>query len=155
MALDTLEELRFAVGDLVVYASHGIGRVADRNNATVVLEFEERGLSVTLPIERAAECVRAVSTENEIADIGRTLGEAARRYAHHAVGDGVGGKSKGTFNISRNVECPLSALRETLNVPFLLCLSALRSARSVGTSREIITPKRRRSPLRWWRTAGP
>ena len=64
------------MGDLVVYASHGIGRVANRNQRTVVLEFEERGLSVTLPIERAAECVRAVSTEDEIADIGRTLGEA-------------------------------------------------------------------------------
>ena len=74
--MDTLEELRFAVGDLVVYASHGIGRVADRSRRTVVLEFAERGLSVTLPIERAAECVRAVSTEVEIASIGRTLGEA-------------------------------------------------------------------------------
>ena len=74
--MDTLEELRFAVGDLVVYASHGIGRVADRSKRTVVLEFAERGLSVTLPIERAAECVRAVSTEVEIASIGRTLGEA-------------------------------------------------------------------------------
>jgi Transcriptional regulators, similar to M. xanthus CarD len=76
MAVDTLEELRFAVGDLVVYASHGIGRVANRNQRTVVLEFAERGLSVTLPIERAAECVRAVSTEDEIASIGKTLGEA-------------------------------------------------------------------------------
>jgi RNA polymerase-interacting CarD/CdnL/TRCF family regulator len=74
--VDTLEELRFAVGDLVVFASHGIGRVADRSKRTVVLEFAERGLSVTLPIERAAECVRAVSTEVEIASIGRTLGEA-------------------------------------------------------------------------------
>ena len=74
--METLEELRFAVGDLVVYASHGIGRVANRNQKTVVLEFAERGLSVTLPIERAAECVRAVSTEDEIEDIGRTLGEA-------------------------------------------------------------------------------
>jgi RNA polymerase-interacting CarD/CdnL/TRCF family regulator len=74
--VETLDKLRFSVGDLVVYASHGIGRVANRNQKTVVLEFEERGLSVTLPIERAAECVRAVSTENEIADIGRTLGEA-------------------------------------------------------------------------------
>ena len=74
--MDTLEELRFAVGDLVVYASHGIGRVADRSKRTVVLEFAERGLSVTLPIERAAECVRAVSTEVEITSIGRTLGEA-------------------------------------------------------------------------------
>jgi RNA polymerase-interacting CarD/CdnL/TRCF family regulator len=74
--VETLDKRRFAVGDLVVYASHGIGRVANRSQKTVVLEFEERGLSVTLPIERAAECVRAVSTEDEIANIGRTLGEA-------------------------------------------------------------------------------
>jgi len=74
--VDTLEELRFAVGDLVVYASHGVGRVAARDRKSVVLEFAERGLSVTLPIERAVECVRAISTEVEITSIGRTLGEA-------------------------------------------------------------------------------
>jgi RNA polymerase-interacting CarD/CdnL/TRCF family regulator len=74
--MDVLEELRFAVDDIVVYASHGVGRVAARDRRNVVLEFAERGLSVTLPIERAVECVRAVSTEDEIASIGRTLGEA-------------------------------------------------------------------------------
>ncbi len=74
--MDTLEELRFAVDDLVVYASHGVGRVAARDRKSVVLEFAERGLSVTLPIDRAVECVRAISTEDEIASIGRTLGEA-------------------------------------------------------------------------------
>jgi RNA polymerase-interacting CarD/CdnL/TRCF family regulator len=72
----TPEDLRFVVGDVVVYASHGIGRVASRTKGKVVLEFADRGLSVTLPIERAVECVRAVSTENEIASLGRTLGEA-------------------------------------------------------------------------------
>jgi RNA polymerase-interacting CarD/CdnL/TRCF family regulator len=41
-----------------------------------VLEFAESGLSVTLPIERAVECVRPVSTELQIASIGRTLGGA-------------------------------------------------------------------------------
>jgi len=64
------------VDDLVVYASHGVGRVAIRQPETVVLEFAEGGLSVTLPIERAVECVRPVSTEVEIASIGRTLGGA-------------------------------------------------------------------------------
>ncbi len=73
--MGTLEQLRFAVNDLVVYASHGVGRVTARNRKTVVIEFAERGLSVTLPIERAVECVRAVSTEDEIASLGRTLGE--------------------------------------------------------------------------------
>jgi RNA polymerase-interacting CarD/CdnL/TRCF family regulator len=63
------------VDDLVVYASHGVGRVAIRQQETVVLEFAD-GLSVTLPIERAVECVRPVSSEVEIASIGRTLGGA-------------------------------------------------------------------------------
>ena len=76
MAVSTLEKLRLEVGDVVVYASHGIGRVAARSPKTVVLEFAERGLSVTLPIERAAEYVRPVLTEAEIATIGQTLGEA-------------------------------------------------------------------------------
>jgi len=74
--VDTLGELRLAVDDLVVYASHGVGRVAIRQPETVVLEFAEGGLSVTLPIKRAVECVRPVSTEAEIASIGRTLGGA-------------------------------------------------------------------------------
>jgi len=72
--VETLRELRLAVNDLVVYASHGVGRVALRQPETVVLEFAEGGLSVSLPIERAVECVRPVSTEVEIAGIGRTLG---------------------------------------------------------------------------------
>ncbi len=74
--METLGELRLAVDDLVVYASHGVGRVAIRQPETVVLEFAEGGLSVTLPIKRAVECVRPVSTEAEIASIGRTLGGA-------------------------------------------------------------------------------
>jgi RNA polymerase-interacting CarD/CdnL/TRCF family regulator len=72
--VDALAELSLAVDDLVVYASHGVGRVAIRQPETVVLEFAEAGLSVTLPIERAVECVRPVSTEVEIASVGRTLG---------------------------------------------------------------------------------
>jgi RNA polymerase-interacting CarD/CdnL/TRCF family regulator len=71
--VSTLGELRLAVDDLVVYASHGVGRVASRRQELVMLEFE-RGLSVTLPIARAVECVRPVSTEVELARIGRILG---------------------------------------------------------------------------------
>ena len=74
--MDTLGRLGLAVDDLVIYASHGVGRVAMRQPETVVLEFAEGGLSVTLSIERAVECVRPVSTEVEIASIGRTLGGA-------------------------------------------------------------------------------
>lgn len=65
--------MRLAVDDLVVYASHGVGRVASRRPETVIFEFE-RGLSVTLPIARAVECVRPVSTEVELVGIGRMLG---------------------------------------------------------------------------------
>jgi RNA polymerase-interacting CarD/CdnL/TRCF family regulator len=68
-----LGELKLAVDDLVVYASHGVGRVANRRWELVMLEFE-RGLCVTLPIARAVECVRPVSTEVELARIGRILG---------------------------------------------------------------------------------
>ena len=61
-----------AVDDLVVYASHGVGRVTSRVREMVMLEFD-RGLSVTLPVARAVKCVRPVSTEAELAAIGRTL----------------------------------------------------------------------------------
>lgn len=72
--MDTLAEFRLAVDELVVYASHGVGRVAVRRKESVVLEFAKGGLSVTLPIDRAVECTRPVSTEVEIASIGRMLG---------------------------------------------------------------------------------
>src|SRR5438445_3074955 len=71
--MSTLGKPRLAVDDLVVYASHGVGRVASRRQEVVMLEFEH-GLSVTLPISRALECMRPVSTEVELAAIGRVLG---------------------------------------------------------------------------------
>ena len=74
--MKTLGELALAVDDVVVYASHGVGRVAVRRPESVVVEFAKGGLSITLPIERAAECIRPVSTEAEIADLGQTLGGA-------------------------------------------------------------------------------
>jgi CarD family transcriptional regulator len=78
--LGALTRMGLAVGDLVVYASHGIGRVAAREQRpgsggqreVVVLEFAE-GLSVTLPIERAVQYVRPVSTEAELALVRITL----------------------------------------------------------------------------------
>jgi CarD family transcriptional regulator len=72
----TRGELALAVDDVVVYASHGVGRVAIRRPESVVVEFAKGGLSITLPIERAAECIRPVSTEAEIADLGQTLSGA-------------------------------------------------------------------------------
>jgi CarD family transcriptional regulator len=72
-----------AVGDLIVYASHGVGRVTSRESQgktqeqqeVVVLVFGE-GLSVTLPFARALEYVRPVSTEVEIASVRETLRSA-------------------------------------------------------------------------------
>jgi RNA polymerase-interacting CarD/CdnL/TRCF family regulator len=69
-----LGNVGFAVDDLVVYASHGVGRVVSRRKESVTFEFD-RELSVILPISRAVECVRSVSTEAELAVIGRVLGE--------------------------------------------------------------------------------
>jgi len=76
--LDGNEQLaRLAVGDRVVYASHGIGRVAARGAAagggeTVVLELPD-GLSVTLPIALARTTLRPLSTELDVARVRRTL----------------------------------------------------------------------------------
>ncbi len=69
--------LRLAVGDLVVYASHGIGRVKSRHpragqEETLVLVFES-GLKVTLPLDRAQNTLRSLAGEPELADVQRTL----------------------------------------------------------------------------------
>jgi RNA polymerase-interacting CarD/CdnL/TRCF family regulator len=97
------------VGDLVVYASHGVARVAIRQQETVVLEFAEGGLSVTLPIERAVECVRPVSTEVEIANIGRALGGADtvsqgnwQRRLKSTRGKVTGGEAAGLAEVIRD-----------------------------------------------------
>jgi RNA polymerase-interacting CarD/CdnL/TRCF family regulator len=69
-------ELVLAVGDVVVYASHGVGRIVARREQSVVVEFARGGLSVAMPIERALECIRPLSTEAQIVSVGRTLGGA-------------------------------------------------------------------------------
>lgn len=74
--METLGELGLAVDDIVVYASHGVGRVAIRREQSIVVEFANGGLTVILPIERAVACVRPLSTEAEIARVGETLGGA-------------------------------------------------------------------------------
>jgi RNA polymerase-interacting CarD/CdnL/TRCF family regulator len=74
--VERLEELGLAVDDIVVYASHGVGRVAIRRGQSIVVEFANTGLTVILPIERAVACVRPLSTEAEIASVGQTLGGA-------------------------------------------------------------------------------
>jgi CarD family transcriptional regulator len=69
-----------AVGDRVVYASHGVGQVTvretretvDADAEVVVVELRE-GLSVTLPLERALEYLRPVSSEVEIVGVQNVL----------------------------------------------------------------------------------
>jgi CarD family transcriptional regulator, regulator of rRNA transcription len=76
--------LRLVVGDVVVYGSHGVGRVAVRErsavlgdqNEIVVLEFAE-GLTVRLPLERALAYLRPPSSEAELACVRETLRAAA------------------------------------------------------------------------------
>jgi RNA polymerase-interacting CarD/CdnL/TRCF family regulator len=70
--------LRLAVGDRVVYASHGIGRVESRerhrgDGEMVVLVFDN-GLKVTLPLDRAQNALRSLSGERELAEVQLTLG---------------------------------------------------------------------------------
>lgn len=69
--------LRLAVGDLVVYASHGIGRVESRpprgNPSEALTLVFENGLKVTLPLGRARAALRPLSGESELADVRRTL----------------------------------------------------------------------------------
>ena len=74
--METQGEVSLAVGDVVVYAGHGVGRVAIRGEQTVVLEFATSGLTVILPVERAFGCIRPVSTEAELVSVGQTLGGA-------------------------------------------------------------------------------
>ena len=70
--------LGLAVGDVVVYASHGIGRVearrpgGERLAETVALVFEG-GLRVILPLARALDALRPLSGEPELEDVRRTL----------------------------------------------------------------------------------
>jgi CarD family transcriptional regulator len=68
------------VGDVVVYGTHGIGRVSarkklvvsDQRHDVVVLELEE-GLTVTLPIARAREQLRTLASEADIREVQATL----------------------------------------------------------------------------------
>lgn len=70
--------LRLAVGDVVVYACHGIGHVEARWPAggdrpeTVVLVFES-GLKVIFPVELARSTVRPLSGESQLEDVRLTL----------------------------------------------------------------------------------
>jgi RNA polymerase-interacting CarD/CdnL/TRCF family regulator len=69
--------LNLAVGDVVVYASHGIGCVEARRGGgdvleVVVLAFAS-GLKVTLPVARAHDALRSPAGDPELEDVRRTL----------------------------------------------------------------------------------
>ncbi len=70
--------LSLAVGDLVVYALHGIGRIEATAPAEgslperITLVFES-GLRVTLPLARAHDALRCLSGEAELEEVERTL----------------------------------------------------------------------------------
>jgi RNA polymerase-interacting CarD/CdnL/TRCF family regulator len=70
--------LRLAVGDVVVYASHGIGRIESTHDAEgpepakIVLLLESR-LRVTLPLAQAREALRSLAGEQELEDVRLTL----------------------------------------------------------------------------------
>jgi RNA polymerase-interacting CarD/CdnL/TRCF family regulator len=69
--------MRLAVGDLVVYGAHGVGRVTANDGraaeqAILVLEFDA-GLRVSLPVARARESLRPLSNQQQLAEVERTL----------------------------------------------------------------------------------
>jgi CarD family transcriptional regulator, regulator of rRNA transcription len=73
--------LRAAVGDTVVYAAHGVGRIVARERKQVdgtdrefVVVDLESGLRVTLPVADAADRLRPVADPGELEDIRRILG---------------------------------------------------------------------------------
>jgi CarD family transcriptional regulator len=74
--------VKLAVGDLVVYASHGVGRIVARekrpisggDQEVVVLELEH-GLTVTLPLERARQLLRPPADAADMLRVQATLQE--------------------------------------------------------------------------------
>ena len=70
--------LPLAAGDVVVYASHGIGRIesahaAEGTQPAKIILVLESGLTVTLPLVRARETLRSLSGEPELEDVRLTL----------------------------------------------------------------------------------
>lgn len=67
----------FVVGDVVVYASHGIGKVESSRPTgadpeTITVRFVN-GLTVTLPMARAREALRPLSSETDLDDVRHSL----------------------------------------------------------------------------------
>lgn len=74
----TPSSLSLSVGDVVVYASHGIGRIESRHDAEgalperIALLFDS-GMRVTLPLDRARGALRCLSGEAELEEVRQTL----------------------------------------------------------------------------------
>jgi CarD family transcriptional regulator len=74
--------VKLAVGDVVVYGTHGIGRIAAREQKVVlgatqevvVLELAD-GLTVTLPLSRAQEQLRPLASEADMDRVRKALRE--------------------------------------------------------------------------------
>jgi RNA polymerase-interacting CarD/CdnL/TRCF family regulator len=72
--------VQLAVGDTVVYASHGAGHVAARKSRVVLGKRQEvvvlalaDGLSVELPMERAHQLLRPLASESDMSRVQTTL----------------------------------------------------------------------------------
>jgi CarD family transcriptional regulator len=76
---DAPQTVKLAVGDLVVYGNHGVGRIAARRKQqvlgeveeVVVLELEE--LTVTLPLALARTQLRPLATDTELRGVREAL----------------------------------------------------------------------------------
>lgn len=81
--------LRLAAGDVVVYASHGIGRVesahaAEGTQPAKIILILENGLKVTLPLVRAKETLRSLSGEPELEGVRLTLAADVAPAVEHS-----------------------------------------------------------------------
>ena len=72
--------MQLAVGDVVVYAAYGVGRIVARERRVIVGGDQEivvlelaRGLTVTLPLERALWQLRPPVDEAEMSRVQQTL----------------------------------------------------------------------------------
>jgi CarD family transcriptional regulator len=72
--------MQLAVGDVVVYGTHGVGRVAARKEQTVlgvkvevVVITLDSDLTVTLPLARAQELLRPLATAGDVKRVRETL----------------------------------------------------------------------------------
>jgi CarD family transcriptional regulator len=79
--------VRLAVGDIVVYGSHGAGPVAAREQRVVLGTAQDvivlalgGGLEVQLPLEQARERLRPLATELEMTRVKETLSAGRQSF---------------------------------------------------------------------------